>query len=373
MLGSLVKDMFVRRSPPQHKGGTGASSLAGHERWLDEIIRRMFQLMHQLEQDNFDDERFRNEPPNAFFAERHAAYFGFLLRNVGHFFQARQLLADEASRELYDQLILFRIMGHLHVRLPYSATELQQHRAKADTWRIAETADSGLFGPLAIFSVPWQGAEIRVKCWRENVTATFLKRQYFLHRGEHIVEPTLGNHVVDAGGCFGDTALAFAHAVGSTGHVYTFDPLPKHCRIMHESFEENPTLAPRISIFELGLADADRVGVAARLQGEIIDPGATAFDEAIPTRTIDSLVNEGALPRVDFIKMDVEGSELAALRGGEAALRKWKPKLAISLYHRPQDFFSIPLWLDSLHCGYRFFLDHYSIHGEETVLYASAA
>jgi hypothetical protein len=78
------------------------------------------------------------------------------------------------------------------------------------------------------------------------------------------------------------------------------------------------------------------------------------------------------MPRVDFIKMDIEGSELAALKGASGALREWKPRLAISLYHRVEDFHAIPLWLDSLGLGYRFFLDHYSIHHEETVLYAIA-
>ena len=77
------------------------------------------------------------------------------------------------------------------------------------------------------------------------------------------------------------------------------------------------------------------------------------------------------VPRLDFIKMDIEGSELSALRGAESSIRRWQPKLAISLYHRPEDFFSIPLWIDALGVGYRLFLDHYSIHNEETVLYAS--
>jgi FkbM family methyltransferase len=373
MLGSLLKDIYHRGSAHRDVAERVPLRSADAQLWLDELIRRMFQLMHRFEQDNFDAERYRNESANAFFADRHAAYFSFLVRNAADFFRARHLLGDEVSRELYDQLILFRTMGHLHVRLPYSTSELQEHRETADGWRIAETADSGLLGPLAIFSVPWRGAEIRVKCWRENVTAMFLMRQYFLHRDGIAVEPTPGDHVIDAGGCFGDTALAFAHAVGDTGHVYTFDPLPKHCQIMHESFAANPTLASRISVFEVGLSEGDRAGTGPALPAETINPGATAFDEAIPTRAIDSLVTEGAFPRVDFIKMDVEGSELAALKGGVAALRKWKPKLAISLYHRPEDFFAIPLWLDSLHCGYRFFLGHYSIHSEETVLYASAA
>jgi hypothetical protein len=91
----------------------------------------------------------------------------------------------------------------------------------------------------------------------------------------------------------------------------------------------------------------------------------------MPTTTIDEVVVHENIPRIDFIKMDIEGSELSALRGAESTIRRCRPKLAISLYHRPEDFFSIPSWIDSLDLGYRVFLEHYSIHQEETVLFAT--
>ncbi len=178
-----------------------------------------------------------------------------------------------------------------------------------------------------------------------------------------------GDKVIDAGGCFGDTALGFADAVGRQGHVYVFDPLPKHCAIMREQLVMNPRLASRISIFESGLAD--RVNAVAPLMDDgVIDPGARLAADSVPTTTIDEVVSSNDLRGVDFIKMDIEGSELSALQGAETTLRRWRPKLAISLYHRPEDFFTIPLWLAQLGCGYRFYLEHYSIHHEETVLYA---
>ena len=160
--------------------------------------------------------------------------------------------------------------------------------------------------------------------------------------------------------------------MGKNGYVHTFDPLKRHCEIMRDSFAMNPSLAERISIHEVGLANIDDQGSASHERDMAIDPGArVAVGGDLPMRTIDSLVAKGEVERVDFIKMDVEGSELQALVGAAASLRKWRPKLAISLYHRPEDFFSIPLWIDSLDCGYRFYLDHYSIHSEETVLYAA--
>jgi len=279
-------------------------------------------------------------------------------------------MVDEASRALFDQLILFRILGHHHVRLPFNTPEAREYLSITDTWKVEDTQDTSPFGPLAIYAVPLDDMEIRAKCWGANVAWTFLFQQYYFDRDGEVLAPATGDHIIDAGGCFGDTALGFARTASKKGHVYTFDPLQKHCAIMRESFAMNPTLAPRISIFEIGLSDENHEGSPPPGAEGLINPGANIIGSGFSTRTIDSLVAEGVLPRIDFIKMDVEGSELPALVGAEASLRRWQPRLAISLYHRPEDFFTIPLWLDSLGVGYRFFLDHYSIHHEETVLFA---
>ena len=263
------------------------------------------------------------------------------------------------------------MLGHLHVRLPFNTPANRAQSAAARKWWVEDTQDAGPFGPLAIFAVPGNGHDIRVKGWKENVAWTFLYRQYYFERGGVEIKPAPGDHAVDAGGCFGDTALGFADIVGESGHVYVFDPLPKHCAIMREQLAMNPVLAPRISIYPAGLADrANDLSVLP--EDGVINPGARVVADAMPMTTIDELVARNQAPRIDFIKMDIEGSELSALRGAETAIRRWRPKLAISLYHRPEDFFTIPQWIDSLAVGYRFFLEHYSIHQEETVLFAIA-
>jgi FkbM family methyltransferase len=370
MLRSLLKDIYAHGLSIRERVDELAGNANAHARWLDELLVRMFQLMHNLEQDNFDADRYRNVPANAFFADRHAAYFAFLLRNVEHFYRSRQLFEDETSRALYDQLILFRVLGHLHVRLPFNTAENRARLAIPASWRVEDTEDVGAFGPLSIFVVPGDGHDIRVKGWKENVTWTFLYRQYYFERDDVEIKPVRGDHVIDAGGCFGDTALGFADAVGKPGHVYVFDPLPKHCTIMRQQLVMNPTLAPRISIFPLGLADLVN-DVAPLPDNDLIDPGARIVAGEMPIVTVDEIAARNNMPRVDFIKMDIEGSELDALRGAESTIRRWRPKLAVSLYHRPEDFFSIPSWIDSLGIGYRLFLDHYSIHHEETVLFAT--
>ena len=88
--------------------------------------------------------------------------------------------------------------------------------------------------------------------------------------------------------------------------------------------------------------------------------------------TLDILFDSVTFHNIDFIKMDVEGFELSALKGAAETIGKYKPKLAISLYHKPEDFLEIPMYLKSKYPFYRFYLDHYTIHNEETVLYATA-
>ena len=60
-------------------------------------------------------------------------------------------------------------------------------------------------------------------------------------------------------------------------------------------------------------------------------------DAVIEVCTLDSLADELKLPRVDFIKMDIEGAERNALRGARKVIERWKPRLAISSYHLKGD------------------------------------
>lgn len=59
--------------------------------------------------------------------------------------------------------------------------------------------------------------------------------------------------------------------------------------------------------------------------------------EALPLTTIDKIVDELQLPRVDFIKMDIEGAERNALAGAAQTLKQFRPRMSITTYHRPDD------------------------------------
>jgi len=73
----------------------------------------------------------------------------------------------------------------------------------------------------------------------------------------------------------------------------------------------------------------------------------------VPVTTIDNIVAELQLPAVDFIKMDIEGAEKNALRGGRATLMKFSPTMAISAEHLPDDPQAIPAQVKELVQGLR--------------------
>lgn len=71
-----------------------------------------------------------------------------------------------------------------------------------------------------------------------------------------------------------------------------------------------------------------------------------------------------------FIKMDIEGSEQEALKGAKRIIRDFHPKLAICVYHKPDDLYEIPALIKKINPEYHLYLRQYSNSKFETVLYA---
>jgi FkbM family methyltransferase len=78
------------------------------------------------------------------------------------------------------------------------------------------------------------------------------------------------------------------------------------------------------------------------IYGSVVTQITSGAGERIPLTTIDKLVAELQLDRVDFIKMDIEGSEKQALEGARQTLVQFKPRLAISCEHFQSDGKEIP-------------------------------
>jgi len=352
------------------------------------IIDGVYGHMYQRLLDNFDYFHFSHDGvdrSNQIDAMRNARYLDYVLENLSSFYTTYRLFATEASRELYLRLILFRCLGHPHVRIKENRTWTSVNRLfdsvkEFDAGLSHFKFDELMFGDLHHFEkIPVENGEIAMDCWTGNVAAGLLddgtgSRQYYYADQEVRVGPEQGDYVLDCGACFGDTAIFFSHSVGPDGKVFAFDPLPRHVEVVQFNIEQNGFI-DRTAIYPYGIgAESNHILSANEAFNQTTNPGFSMQNVKglFPLVTIDDFVGTQSLPRVDFIKMDIEGFEMDGLRGADQTIRNHRPKLALSLYHKWEDLFAIPLYLNEKYPFYRFYLDHYTIHADETVLYVTA-
>lgn len=147
--------------------------------------------------------------------------------------------------------------------------------------------------------------------------------------------------------------------------IYAFEPDPKNYMDLVTSLK-SANLAGISLALPMGVGEcASQMRFAAdgNLGAAISDLG----DIVIQVVSIDECL-QGT--DVNYVKMDIEGYEQAALNGMESTLRKLRPNLAISAYHKPNDLWSLGLWINNLDLGYKFGLRCYGHQCFDTVLYA---
>ncbi|NJD25035.1 MAG: FkbM family methyltransferase [Betaproteobacteria bacterium] len=165
------------------------------------------------------------------------------------------------------------------------------------------------------------------------------------------------------GGAYDGASLLQLAACHPIAQAHLFEPDPENYRKLADRLQASPF---PVHCLPLGLMNSYQVLSFAGGQGEggnLSDSGnihvaCAALDDLIPNTPI------------DFIKLDVEGAEIAALRGACRLLERHRPMLAISLYHRPDDLWAIPEALDSLCPDYRLFIRQHYFNSFDCVLYA---
>lgn len=90
-------------------------------------------------------------------------------------------------------------------------------------------------------------------------------------------------------------------------------------------------------------------------------------NESVMVESIDSMVGS---ENVSYIKMDIEGFELEALKGAKNTIQRCHPRLLVCLYHKPEDVIEIPQYILELDSSYKFYVRIYSNTYMETLLYA---
>lgn len=202
---------------------------------------------------------------------------------------------------------------------------------------------------------------------KNNIDFKFLceKPQYFLKRGQYLEN---GECLVDCGAFIGDTLAELVNLIKYEDFkrydCYELDNT--NYRILKDYVENlSDELKNKIYLHQCGVGDKDEniyynfnqggscIGKNGTIQGEIV-----------------KLDDEFESKRVSFVKMDIEGSEQSALRGGKNIIQRDKPQCAICVYHNVRSLWEIPIILKKYVPEYSLILRHHTEKWDDTVCYA---
>lgn len=184
--------------------------------------------------------------------------------------------------------------------------------------------------------------------------------QYF---PKNVINFTQNEIFVDCGVFDGETIKDFISKNEDFKFVYGFEPDPMNYLKSVEKL--NYISNDKLKIFNIGSwnkKDILRFNSSSERISEI-DPNGI---EEILVDSIDNIIN--GTP-VTFIKMDVEGAELNSLIGAYNIIKTHRPKLAICIYHKPEDIYEIINWIYSLELEYKFIIRLHTRFSQELVLY----
>jgi len=169
---------------------------------------------------------------------------------------------------------------------------------------------------------------------------------------------------VDGGAYTGDTLLTFLRLTGGRcGRCCAFEPDPATAAKLKATVEKRGLRG--VTVHNKGLWSAPATLPFAVWHGTSASAVSGEGEVSVEADTVDR-----AAPDATFIKLDIEGAELEALKGAAETIKRNRPKLAVCVYHKPGDLFEIPLFIRSLVPEYRFYLRQHQPVACETVLYA---
>uniref|UniRef100_UPI0040562AED FkbM family methyltransferase n=1 Tax=Acetatifactor sp. TaxID=1872090 RepID=UPI0040562AED len=206
---------------------------------------------------------------------------------------------------------------------------------------------------------------------------TYLERLKFSYLGmdlSEIARPVTKNYFndgvtlsekevyIDCGGYIGDTAQKFIETVrGKYKKIVIFEPEPDKAKDIAKNLSGH-----EYELIQKGVWSSNTILSFRRDVG-----GGSCIDESGTTQIKLTSLDETVRKYVPtYIKMDIEGAEKEALLGSKEIIREYKPKLAICIYHKPEDLYELPLLMKELNPEYHFIVRHYSNDWYDTVCYA---
>jgi FkbM family methyltransferase len=169
---------------------------------------------------------------------------------------------------------------------------------------------------------------------------------HYVRKGDVVID--VGAHV----GAF--TAQALAHGASA---VVMVEPEPVNIECLRRNFAAEIASGRVILIAEGAWSSESTLklftGLSNSGMNTMVLPEAGAGYVEVKTRPIDQMVAIAGLTRVDFIKIDIEGAERDALKGAARTLARWKPRLMLDAYHRPDDPVVLPAVIPAGNAAYQ--------------------
>lgn len=188
--------------------------------------------------------------------------------------------------------------------------------------------------------------------------------QYFPEK--EMINPSAEEIFIDAGAYNGATSVEFSKWVGGKYQkIYVMEPDELMQTVAREYLKLNKM--HNVEVIGKGAYSENTIlkfdSIAQSASSNINENGETE----IQTISIDSML-EGK--KATYIKMDIEGAEMEALIGAQKTIEKYRPNLAISIYHKADDLWEIPYYIRQKYPWYKLYMRHYQLTVNETVLYA---
>lgn len=191
--------------------------------------------------------------------------------------------------------------------------------------------------------------------WNDDIYAV---TKYIEH-----YKPKEGDIVIDAGAFLGHFTLYAAKFVGDKGRVFAFEPDKNNYRNLIRNIELNSL--KNVEAFNMGVWSIEgnleffehpQKGFASSFLFENTAGKSTSLRSVT---SIDAFLKKMQITKLNFIKMDVEGAELEAIKGAEQTLKTNSVNIAIASYHvvnGEQSYIKLEKMLSSL--GYKTLTNH---------------
>lgn len=211
-------------------------------------------------------------------------------------YKARSLLYDKKSKEVFDNIIRFKLTG--------------------------------------------KPCYLRATAFYENEVDSILKLDTY-------------KSYADLGAYNGDTIKKYTEICPYINTIYAFEPDTRNFKKLSKYCEELTDI--KTFLFNNAACDYDKILQFAS-SGNRNSSGASSGSFQHKTVQIEGKALDNVASQVDFIKYDVEGLEYDALLGSKELIKAYQPDLLVSMYHKSEDMYELPILVNKLNPDYKLYL-----------------